>query len=72
MLSISYVIDHVHISDILSLLLLLLLLQLYVLHELFSFKTCKIVPFHLRLNYIIHVYVFFSLANHKYLLYQKL
>jgi hypothetical protein len=31
MLSISYVIDHVHISDILSLLLLLLLLQLYVL-----------------------------------------
>jgi hypothetical protein len=51
MLSISYVIDHVHISDILSLLLLLLLLlQLYVLHELFSFKTCKIVPFHLRFN----------------------
>jgi hypothetical protein len=47
MLSISYVIDHVHISDILS---LLLLLQLYVLHELFSFKTCKIVPFHLRFN----------------------
>jgi hypothetical protein len=41
MLSISYVIDHVHISDILSLLLLLLLLQLYVLHELlitFSFS----------------------------------